>query len=150
MAERTWEAIELPILEAVRQAELEYPDGGDIVSFVLRSLSDDIDESTCLKAIDALLSSGHLDADVTTNASGKVMTTVVHGLGERGRQEVGQSPSTADAYTNLLEILEQRIATVDDPGERSKLETFRDDLYGIGQAAAGSLLGAFLKSMAGL
>lgn len=144
MAESTWEAREIPILEAVAAA------GGEPLE------SDAIVEATGLEpsavgyGVEALVDGQYLTGKDWGDMSSTFPEWGRLRLAERGRRAVGAWPREEGGLDVLLDLLAERIAATDDPDERSRLERFRDAAKDMGSQVGTSLLTAWLKSVAGL
>ncbi len=112
MAERTWEVLELPILEAVAALEDKIDDVGLAALVERTGLTLDEVRIGTRRLFESDLVTG-LDA---TAANG-VFEAFTLRLLPRGRQAVGQWPSS-DPGEAFLQVLTQRIAAEDDPEER--------------------------------
>lgn len=143
MPTSTWETREFPILEAVaeleeveRQLSNEHVAGrtglsGHEVQLGLRALY----ESGYITGIDA--------------AAEELCYLIGIRLLERGRRAVGVWPPD-DAFAVMLDVVDERLSETTDEETRTRLQRFREDLYGMGKVAAGGLITEVLKRSAGL
>ena len=140
MAVRTWETIELPILEAVVGME------------------DAVRSVTVANIAEASgLSTTHVSHGLRRLADGGYVTgRRIHGTGlpfeligvratELARRATGQWPA-ADPYAELMLALELRIDATADLEARGKLERLRDAVAGVGRDVITGVLTALATS----
>ncbi len=143
MAERSWETLEQPILEAVAELEDADVDVGllaiadhtglalDRVRIAVRRLLD----TDLLTGIDASTMGGFDALDLR--------------LLPRGRQLVRQWPSS-DPAEAFLQLLAERIAEEPDPEERNRLEGVRDSAGQVGKGVLTGVITALVQQVTGL
>lgn len=138
MAERTWERRELPILEAIAEADAAGEDVRD---------SDALAEHTGLTEADLAAGlRGLVDAEMVAGVEHvrrRYALAAIH-LRERGRRVVGQWPSE-DPYDELLAIIERRILEADDPQERDRLRRLKNHILDVGKGVVSALLYELLR-----
>lgn len=145
MAERTWEGLEQPILEAVAALEDEKP----------RVHLRDVVERTGLPAervkigVGRLLQTDLLTANVLPGDGDALNHVAGLRLLPRGRQAVGQWPS-ADPAEAFLQVLAQRIATEDDPEERGRMQRWLDSARQVGAGVTTGVVTAVIQQVTGL
>ena len=145
MAERTWDELEQPILEAV--AELE----DELARVHLRDVvaRSGLPAERVKIGVGRLLPTDLIEGNVLPGDGDRLNHVAGLRLLPRGRQAVGQWPS-ADPAEAFLELLTQRIATEDDPEDRGRLEKLRDSAGQVGKGVATSVLTAFVQQVTGL
>lgn len=144
MAAYTWSTRELPILEAMVAAQ----EAGEDVATAARSAVPDISEELYKETIASLRHAGYVDAAVQSMGNNQLMVHPQRVL-PAGRRAVGQWPC-GDAYDAFVAELENRLEATTDPEEKSKVQRFADDIYGMGKAAATALIVESFKRVAGL
>lgn len=143
MAVGTWDTIERPILEAVRQAELDRTEMGRAAFQAVPTLSDD----AITGVIVSLKKAGYLEAAYVTTGGGDQLVDVGP-LTERGRREVQQWPSD-EPYTALIALIDQRLS--ESTGEEhTKYEQLKAALVAIGTGTGGTLLAQLIQNVAHL
>ena len=144
MADRSWEDLEQPILEAVAALEDEIDDVGLAALVERTGLSLDEVRIGTRRLFDSDLLTG-LDA---TAANGVFQAFSLRLL-PRGRQAVGQWPS-ADPAEAFLQTLAQRIAVEEDPEERGRLQRWLDSGRQVGTGVATGVVTAVVQQVTGL
>jgi hypothetical protein len=150
MADLTWDRLEQPMLERIAQAErddtldttLGYGAMAEAFGFTEREVM--LSLFALIDARPAYVNAMSDDGGMSGNRFVQIL-----GLTERGRRAVGQWPS-GDPFTNLLQLLDQRIDDVTDPGERSRLTKVRDSLLGMSRDVATSLFTAWAQQRLGI
>lgn len=142
MADRTWEAREQPILEAVGAAE---ESGARI--YLSSQLGADIGltETTTAIGFRSLEEDGFLTAGPKRLSGGVMVNPRLLG---KGRRAVGQWP--ADPFDELVAALRDQIAREDDPETRTRLQHLLDVVGEVGQGVVTSVLTDVLKRTVGL
>jgi len=145
MVGSTWEDRELPLLDAIGRAE----ERGEPVSNESLMKATGLDVRRTSLGLRALFDDGYITgADVSLHGGPGFELVGIRLLGP-GRRAIGQWPSS-DEGRLLIAILEQRIANVSDPAERTGLEQLRDAALGVGHEVLVSVLSAFARSTLGL
>lgn len=145
MVRPTWAEIDLPVLEAIYEAE-SAPDHSN-VEFGYIAAATGLDVATVARHMERLYVSGFIDGiDVSTMQERFALMRPV--LLERGLRAVGAWP--ADEYYELVRVIEARISEETDEERRGNLVAFRDRLIDLGQGVATSVLSAYLRSVSGL
>lgn len=144
MAERTWEDLEQPILEAV--AALEHPDRSTGLADIVAASG--LSAEQVKVGVSRLLPSDLLEGK---EFRGDDRLLGVQGLRllPKGRQAVDQWPSS-DPAEAFLQVLAQRIAVEDDPDERGRLEKARDSAGRVGQGVLTGVITAVVQQVTGL
>lgn len=146
MANQTWTSLELPILEAVLRLE---GTGTPMRTQFIASEAGISDEHEAARGIAALVQAGYLEGKPITAWGDPVPEYIIEQPTERARRTTGQWPNE-DPVGQLVRLLEDRIAEVDDPDQKSKLKAFRDAVLAMGQGLATSVLVELLKQRTGL
>jgi hypothetical protein len=110
----TWADVELPVLQAIREAEVK---GIDPVQNVCETLPDR-GHTLLHDTVVNLESAGFVDAHVMSSGAGNKMLVGVGRLTEKGRRAIGQWPSD-DLAAALLQFINQKIEQAPDPRRRS-------------------------------
>lgn len=142
MAESTWSTLEVPILEAI--ATLEDMHGTNAEAIAAR-LDKDLD--VCLKSLVSLIEAGYIAGRVDKFLGGTVKVRFIRLL-ERGKVQVGQWPSDADIYENLLELLDRQMAAAD-KAEQKRIGAVKDAVIKAGPNLIITLGKAWLEHILG-
>jgi hypothetical protein len=143
MAERSWEELEQPILEAVAELERHRSTGlADIVAVT------GLSAEQVKVGVSRLLPSDLLEGK---ELRGSARLLDVHGLRllPKGRQAVDQWPSS-DPAEAFLQVLAQRIAVEEDPEERGRLEKLWDSAGQVGKGVTAGVITAVVQQVSGL
>jgi hypothetical protein len=142
MAERTWETLEQPILEAV--AELEDLDSSLGLATIAAHTGLPLERVRI--GVNRLFGSHLTGSEGSTFAGFNVLALR---LLPKGRQVVDQWPSSDPAEV-FLQALAQRIAVEDDPEVRSRLERLRDSASQVGKGVLAGISTAVVQQVTGL
>ncbi len=145
MAESTWEGVDRPILEAIRQAEMDQADAMAYVRAVPPGMSD-VDLQVHLVA---LYEGNFFEGRPIESAHVRPVIVSISRLTEKGRRAIGQWPSE-DALTTFLQMIDDRIASTADEGSRSRWRQLREAVTAVGTGAGANLLAQFLTAGAHL
>lgn len=116
----SWATVELPILRAVREAELAASDVGGAA----RRAVSDLPARVFEEAIYSLHEDGYLESAITSIGNGRVMVHVRRLL-PRGRRAIGQWPS-GDLSDLWVDELYRRIEEEPDEEEKGRLRRLAD------------------------
>lgn len=143
----TWETRDLPLLEAVAEGEAE---DAFIVNEWLAERTG-MSPTEVARGVDALLDAGYVRVGKLANALGEGTSSYYMDvrLSVRGRREVGMWPAEGGVEL-LLQVINARINTEDDPDAKGALAKLRDDLAGMPIAIATALLTDWMKRRTGL
>jgi hypothetical protein len=141
MVKDTWESRELPLLEAIAQADAEgheYPESGSLAE---KTGLPYVQVQAGLKAL--------LQADMIAGA--KINTPSGWGLvnislRERGRIASGAWPS-GDVYAELLRVLDDRIAGTKDSEQRNALQRLRGAVVDVGTGVVSAAVYDLLRRL---
>jgi hypothetical protein len=130
MAERSWDELERPILEAV--AELEDVDSSLGPPALANHTGLPVEQVRIgvRRLFETDLLTGSDDSDMGVAFAARALRLL-----PKGRQAVGQWPSS-DPVEALLQVLAERIAVEDDPVERGRLEKARDSFAQMAKGVA--------------
>ena len=144
MAARSWEDVELPILEEVVAAHQGGQEAPDTDALAERT---GLDEGRVVGAVRTLLLSEHLEAIDASAMDGE------HYMRIRplkpALQATGAWPSQ-DPFDELIRVLEERAAQSDDPDEAAKLRGWRGHLLDVGKGTASGVLTAAMRAAIGV
>lgn len=132
--EETWDARELPILQAVYRAR---EDGTDLKS-AGRGAVPDIDERRYIQTIIDLARAGFLDVEEMMGDD-IVESVWINDMTPEGLRVVGAWPSGTLA-DQFLKALEQRAAAEQDPAKKKALETFLEGAYDVSKGVLAAVL----------
>lgn len=142
MAENTWEAVALPLLEYVAEH------GGQFAVLSVGDIADGIgiDPEVAARELDRLSSAGFLAGGVEKFLGGDVRPWHLEpsDLGERGLRAVRSWPSE-DPYEALIEALDKRITTAPDSQTRTRLQALKSAAGDVGKATLSALLAELAK-----
>ena len=141
MADPTWSTIELPILEALRAAEI---DGVDPGATVRAAVPDDV--SNYREVVADLIGAGYVDGQVKRGGDNQIHALLIRRLKERGRRAIGQWPD--DPTDAFIIAIERRIEQTDDEEERTRLRNFLKAAGDVGKGALGSAIVAGAQLLA--
>jgi len=144
VAVSTWLDRELPILKAIAAADA----GDEMVHQRDVVVATAMPESKVARGMKALYDAGYIDGSVST-VQGEIFDIMNISLLESGRRAVGQWP-TDDPFTDLVRILETRIASEADEVRKSGLERMLATIKGIGRDVVVGVLTDLVKRQAGL
>lgn len=142
----TWADREIPILEAIRDAE-DSDKQPFYIDSQLISQSTGLDYEVVCQSLRRLASADYIDMRDTSTHDGTSYHSIA--LAERGLRTVGPWPPE-ETFESLRSLIEEMIAKERDAERRSRLQKLLGSLMDVGKDAAGSLLGAWLKQVAGL
>ncbi len=128
-----WETRVLPVLQAVARASAEAdPEIGVSVAMVNTELGRGPDDISTAIVLAELERAGYLEE---TLGADQVTGPAWCRLREKGLQVTAGWPSASGevAFARLLAIVDERIADAADDEERSKWESFRDGVLGVGR-----------------
>jgi len=126
MAESTWDTREMPILEAVADAEAA---GADATNDTIAEATG-LEDREIQRGLLALYEAQYLTG---IEAAAEELCYLINiRLLERGRREVRQWPAE-NAVDRFVEALSERIEETTDPEERSRLEKLREGALSIGR-----------------
>jgi hypothetical protein len=145
MAESTWISNEQPILEAIRQAELDHSDMARAAYEAVPHLDNEDITNTIVSLRDA----GFTGAQYVQTGGGLIQVVDVGPLTAKGRIAVGQWPPQ-ELFDALLDLIDTRLASSLDDESRSKLEQLKAALVAVGTGAGGALLAQYLPLVAHL
>lgn len=142
----TWLTREVPLLEAIGEAESE-----DVLTsseWLAGRTGLTLRETNI--ALKALLTAipPYIEAIDSGSAAGPDYLDVE--LAERGRRVVGAWPPADGGVEALLALITERLDETTDEEEKSKLAKLRDGVQSVGKDVGTALLTAWLKSVAGL
>lgn len=143
MATPTWQRRELPILEAIAQAEEKSR------ACHLSDVAEDtqLPMPTVRAGLKALVDADMITGDDVTTQEGYDLMMIE--LREKGRRAVGQWP-TGDLVAELIQLLEVRAEATDDAVERGRLRALIDGAADIGKGTLSEILAAFVRQATGL
>jgi hypothetical protein len=145
LATSTWERRELPILVAIGQ--FEQGQRADLDSVAL-SQQLGLERRDTVVAVLALVEAGYIQCKILGSIRADRVLLVAPRLKEPARRAIGQWPT--DSYSSLLATLTARIEVESDPGTRTRLESLRDAVLGVGRDVGTSLLTSWLRDVAAL
>lgn len=137
MADSTWETEELWLLEAIRNMEVVEPGRPPYLQEAVAGTG--LDMVRAYRAVVSLVQDEYLRAEHIDPSSAYGIT-----LTPRGRRAIGQWPS-GDAYSDLMLLLEQRIAITSDPVDRDRLQRLQDAIGDVGKSVTGAVLAALIQ-----
>jgi hypothetical protein len=143
VAERTWEARELQLLEAIAESEREHDENVGNAALAERTGLPDEEVEWGLKALH--------EADppfITGIEAGGLSELLGIRLRERGRRVVGQWP-TENAAEALIALIREREEDESDPVEKTRLARFAEAVGNVGRETATQLVIAAAKQAAG-
>lgn len=145
MAKDTWASREMPILEAIFEAE----ESGDSEDWTVSSVAEatEFSKEKATLGVRALAEAGFIWGHDSSTTAGWDLFGIR--LMERGRRAVGQWP-TDDVYDTLLRTLRAQIDEESDPARKTRLTKLLDVVTSVGQDVAGSVLSAWFRQMSGL
>ena len=144
MADSTWEARELPILEAVARAEAK---GRFVANNNELAETTGLERDTVDLGLFALRDARYLTG--VDAAAEELCYLLEIRLLERGRRAIRQWPSE-DAADTLLELLSARVAAASTEEDRSRWQRLLDAAKGLGGAALRELTITWIERQAGL
>ncbi len=144
MARRGWIEREQPLLEAVRDLE----DGGAVQNAALAEHSGLSDGDVAL-GLQALMEGGYVTGMEMKGLSGPGTHLFGARLLPAGRIKVGQWPGD-DAAAALLAVLDEVLATTQDPEVTSHLQQARAGLRGLTQKVLTEVAVGYAKRVSGL
>jgi hypothetical protein len=144
MAEATWLSQELPILEAIRRAEIS----GDNVDSAAAAAVPGLPRERYMTIIESLNDASYLEARILPGDN-QIMSVHVLRLMERGRRAVGQWPSE-DVFEAFLELLKNRIEETDNDVEKGRLRRALESMTAIGRQVGTAVLTDLARQAAGL
>jgi|GEM_PF-1487611 hypothetical protein len=147
MAEYTWNDVELPILEAVRQAEAQ---GATNVMGVVVDATPNLSEQQRINAIISLERSGYVEATHRRTGDGVEHLYMVGTLNEDGRRAVGQWPSNQSPVDVLISLLQDKIDATPDIAEKGRLQSLLNSLSQVGKSVLTDVLSSLIRHQAGL
>jgi len=147
VATPTWRTREIPILEAIAQLTAEHQRVRH--SSEIASATGLTDEEVALGLV-RLAEAGYGQDGSQPNHPGGGRSLMGVGLLERGLREVGVWPNE-DVGGTLVTVMDERIELASDSEQRSRLESLRDAVLGVGQeVVAGVLTEAVKRAAMGL
>lgn len=144
MAERSWETLEQPILEAVAEREDRQDSWCDIAAVAAQA---GLPAEQVTIGVRRLLATDLLDGNYGTAYDGSDAFGL--SLLPKGRQAVGQWPSSNPAEA-FLQVLAHRIAVEEDHEVRGRLEKLRDSAGHVGKGVAAGIITAVVQQVSGL
>jgi hypothetical protein len=140
-----WQADVLPVLAAVNAAYVKQPGSMGVQQAAINAELGRLPADTATDLVlFHLVRAGYVEATLDSDqAVGPMMSL----LTEKGLQQVANWPSGApeDVLVRLLAALEERIRETDDPEERTKLESVRDSIKGMGRDVMTQVLSKVLS-----
>ena len=144
MARSTWQARDLPILEAVAAAE----EADAAIDSDGLATATGLSETAVARGLAALLDGDYISGDDESSQTTPFALLDVR-LRERGRQAVGQWPSE-DPFDGLVAVLEARLAEETNAERKGKLGALLDALRGVGRDVAVAVLTDLVKQHMGV
>lgn len=144
MANRSWEDVELPILDEVVMAHQQGQEAPDTDALAERT---GLDESRVVGAVRTLLLSEHVEA-IDASTMGGEYYMEIRPL-KPALQATGAWPSQ-DPFDELIRVLEERAAHAEDPDEATKLRGWRTHLLDVGKGTASGILTAAMRAAMGV
>ena len=144
MARSTWQARELPILEAVAAAE----EADAAIDSDGLATATGLSETAVARGLAALLDGDYISGDDESSQTTPFALLDVR-LRERGRRAVGQWPSE-DPFDGLVAVLEARLAEETNAERKGKLGALLDALRGVGRDVAVAVLTDLVKQHMGV
>lgn len=145
MASSTWDTRERPLLEAVITLEA----AGDNLSIQRLAEQAGLTERDALLGVAALINARYLVGEEVTGMGEEVRQFIVEEPTERARRATGQWPPL-DTYEDLVDLLDERIETTDDPEEKGKLRRLRDAVRDVGSGMMADVLARILEHQMGI
>ena len=144
MAARTWEARELPVLQAVARADRDERAVADVQEL---AKAVGIEVKAARRRTEALQRAGFIRGVDASSAAAYDLISIE--LTEKGHRAVGHWPSP-DSYEDLIRVLDDKITATQDPEEQSRLIRFRDGALALGTKVGSELLTAWIRSQTGI
>lgn len=139
-ARSSWERRDLPILKQVVEAF----NRGELVKDARRLAElTGLDQADALRGLEALHQAGYIDGIDASTMQDRFALLDIRPL-ERARRATGDWPAE-NAYDQLIELLERRIAETDDPDQRTKLIKLRDGVLAAGRDLITSVMAAVIS-----
>lgn len=148
MAEFTWSAEELPLLEAIRTAEANSSVGPVDATRLVHEL--DLAGDTITRVLRNLHQAGYVAGRSRHVRAGSPEELYEVELTEKGRQAVGQWPTADSMVEGFIEALRAVAAESDDSGESASLNKVADTFQDVLKSTAGGLLLGLLKARFGI
>ena len=143
MVTSTWDEEELPVLDAIYEAEKA---GRDIDLFDLSEVTS-FDQVTLRRVVRSLYEAGLVNGvDASDNAGFDLMDIR---LGKEARVAIGQWPSNSDPFADFTRLLEQTIRDEKDPERKTNLQSMLDSARGVGRDVMVGVLTAWVRSFGG-
>lgn len=135
----TWATVELPILRAIVQAEIDGADLDDAAAAAARSTGA---STRYNRVISSLIDADYLHGQAHRAGNGEVYSVGIDAPSERARRAVGQWPTAEGLATALADAFEQA-ADAEDDAERklSYREAAKAVLTGVAIAAITKVAG---------
>ena len=144
MARSTWQARDLPILEAVAAAE----EADAAIDSDGLATATGLSETAVARGLAALMGGEYISGDDVGSQTTLFALLDVR-LRERGRRAVGQWPSE-DPFDGLVAVLEARLAEETNTERKGKLHALLDALRGVGRDVAVAVLTDLVKQHVGV
>ena len=144
MARSTWQARDLPILEAVAAAE----EADAAIDSDGLATATGLSETAVARGLAALMDGEYISGDDVGSQTTLFALLDVR-LRERGRRVVGQWPSE-DPFDGLIAVLEARLAEESNTERKGKLHALLDALRGVGRDVAVAVLTDLVKQHVGV
>jgi hypothetical protein len=141
----TWQQRELPMLEAIRDAQ----EAGEDVRLDLLIKRLELDERQVKLTFRRLLDAGYVDAHVQSAADDPLFTVYDITLQEPGLRAVEVWPSE-DAYANLITMLEEQLEAETEPEKRSKVKALLVGVTTAGREVVTEVAAAWMRQRIGL
>ena len=144
MARSTWQARELPILEAIAAAE----EADAAIDSDGLATATGLPETAVCRGLAALMDGEYISGDDVSSQTTPFALLDVR-LRERGRRAVGQWPSE-DPFDGLIAVLEARLAEETNTERKGKLGALLDAVRGVGRDVAVAVLTDLVKQHMGV
>jgi hypothetical protein len=143
MVKPTWEDREIPILDAIAQAE----EGGAAPDFDDLVEATGLDSQTIQQGVQALHDAEYVTG-LDSSAGGIGFRLIEMRLLERGKRQTGQWPAE-DNFEDFVRLLKQRIEEADDPETKRGLQRVLETVTGVGSNVLAGVLLAYVKRRLG-
>lgn len=144
MVTETWMSVDLPLLSAIVELEVEGKPGWMIDGAKIQERANlDLQPDEWVHAVLRLQSGRYIEATVQRGGGG-VMACVVTGALEAGRRVTGQWPPD-DAYLSLIQVFNDRIEAAPDEPAKGRLRAALDGILGIGRDVGVEVAAEWMK-----
>jgi hypothetical protein len=139
----TWSSEELPVLVAIRQAELDGSVNCTVDDLLGR---DGVDRASLPFLLDRLHEAGFIVANRIGSAFVYPPYFDRIRLTGSGREAIGQWPSPHDPFNDLVDSIRGQIEAETNPEAKRKLQRFLDAMTDVGSGVISSILSGVLKA----